>query len=76
MISCLFPYWEEGNHDGHKKGYTVVHLGDRSFQDARLYVPFLGHQRPILECPGAVFSPLILDQSGIVRPTKGKTWHH
>ena len=72
----MFPYWEEGNHDGHRKGRTVVHLGDRSFQDVRLYVLFLGHQMPSLECPGAVFSPLTLHQSGIVRHTKGKTWHH
>ena len=64
MICCLFPYWEEGNHDGHKKGYTVVHLGDRFFTF------FMAIK------PGAVFSPLTLDQSVIVRPTKGKTWHH
>ena len=59
MISCLFPYWEEGNHDGHKKGYTVVHLADRSFHDVRLYVPFLGHQRPTWNAQGlfSVLSP-------------------
>ena len=76
MMSLMFPYWEEGNHDGHKKGRSVVHLGDRSFQDVRLYVLFLGHQKLSLECPGAVFSPLTLHQYGIVRPSKGKTWHH
>ena len=71
MISCLFPYWEEGNHDGNKKGYTVVHLGDRSFTF------FMAIKRPAWnDQAGAFFSPLTLDQSGIVRPTKGKTWHH
>ena len=72
IISCLFSYWEEGTHD--HKGYTVVDLGDRSFHDVPLYALFLGHQTPSLECPGAVFGHLTLDQSLIVRPTRGKPW--
>ena len=52
MISCLFPYWEEGNHDGHKKGYTVVHLGDRSFPF------FMAIKRPVGNAQG-LFSVLL-----------------
>jgi len=52
MISCLFPYWEEGNHDGHKKGYIVVHLGDRSFTF------FMAIKRPAWNAQG-LFSVLL-----------------